>query len=120
MKTILIIEDDADNHALFRDALRDSGYRPTLISDIPPIGFVATLNPALILLDYWAGSQLSRELCMHLKADPGTKHIPLILVSAHENGGHIAHNTIADAFVFKPCTIADFVRAIQQVLTKQQ
>jgi DNA-binding response OmpR family regulator len=58
--------------------------------------------PDLILLDVLLSGEDGRELCQQLKSNVKTKHIPVVLFSAHFNAHHIAMESGADDFLAKP------------------
>jgi DNA-binding response OmpR family regulator len=80
---ILIVDDEPANLRLLSDMLVDQGYQVRLA----PSGKLALMNvrttpPDLILLDIRMPGLSGFEVCEQLKADPQTRAIPVIFVSA--------------------------------------
>jgi len=82
---ILIVEDDPKNLKLVRDTLRVKGYR-TLEAGTGEEGvhLARDQQPALILMDIQLAGISGVEAFRHIRADPATRTIPVIAVTASE------------------------------------
>ncbi|MDX9958651.1 MAG: response regulator [Spirochaetia bacterium] len=82
--SILTIDDNPETLALLVKLLGNEGYR-VLPADSGQLGLsaAASQQPDLILLDIRMPGLDGIETCRRLKADPATKHIPVILMSAY-------------------------------------
>jgi DNA-binding response OmpR family regulator len=82
---------------------------------------VARLKPHLVLLDLMMPDIDGWEVYQQMKADPQTKHIPVIVVTAKSQsidkmlGLHIAK---VDDYIAKPFGPAELLRSIEKVLAK--
>lgn len=106
MKKILVIENDPDILNILEIVLNDLGYEVIAAKNKIPIEKIIVDDPGLILLDYFLDDGHGKDLCLELKANPLTKHIPLVIMSAHFDVAQFAIESCADAFISKPFDIA--------------
>ncbi len=86
--TILVVDDTPDNITvlcallgdLYRNKIATSGERALKIARTEP-------HPDLILLDIMMPEMDGYEVCRRLKADPATRHIPVIFLTAKTQEG---------------------------------
>ena len=80
---ILIVEDNPKNLKLVRDTLQVKGYR-TIEAGTGEEGvqLARDQHPALILMDIHLPGISGEEAFHQLRADPGTRAIPIIAVTA--------------------------------------
>ena len=80
---ILIVEDNEKNRKLERDILQFHGYR-TVEADTAEEGIrlAQATPPALVLMDIQLPGMNGIEALHHLRADPRTRAIPVIAVTA--------------------------------------
>lgn len=116
---ILIIEDNEKNRKLCRDVLQVKGYR-TIESETAEGGLDLARNqsPALILMDIQLPGMDGVTAMKQLKADPNTKHIPIIAItaSAMTNNRQAMLAEGFDGYQTKPITLKDFLAEIDRVL----
>jgi len=116
---ILIIEDNEKNRKLLRDVLQVKGYA-TIESETAEEGLKLALekSPALILMDIQLPGMDGITALKHLKADPKTKAIPVIAVTAsamtHNRETMLAEGF--DGYQTKPISIKDFLQEVRRVL----
>ena len=116
---ILIIEDNEKNRKLVRDVLQVKGYQ-TLETETAEDGLRLALekSPALILMDIQLPGMDGITALKHLKADPKTKAIPVIAVTAsamtHNRETMLAEGF--DGYQTKPISIKDFLQEVRRVL----
>lgn len=81
--TLLIVDDNPNNLQVLSAILEDAGYkvRPALGGEIALRTIAASL-PDLILLDIRMPGMDGYDVCRQLKADPRTREIPVIFISA--------------------------------------
>ena len=113
-KTILIIEDDKDILDMIAYILLDDGFEVVRSQDNVSTGFVCGIAPALILLDNRLADGFGSDLCLKLKNDPSTCHIPVLLVSATEQLSKVAGDSGADGFLDKPFDLSDLVAIVRK------
>jgi len=80
---ILIVDDIPANLRLLNDMLTEQGYRvrPARNGELALMN-ARSMPPDLILLDIKMPELNGYEVCEQLKADPRTRHIPIIFLSA--------------------------------------
>ena len=116
---ILIIEDNEKNRKLVRDVLQVKGYK-TIESETAEEGLrlAAEQSPALILMDIQLPGMDGITAMKQLKADPNTKSIPIIAITASA----MTHNRTTmlaegfDGYQTKPISLKDFLGEIDRVL----
>ena len=116
---ILIAEDFEDARDLYKDYLEFSGFNvETATNGRDAIELAITLQPDLILMDasmpVLDGWQATREL----KANPATRHIPVLALTAHafDDARQEAKASGCDGFVTKPCLPDDLVAKVRATL----
>ena len=83
-KKILIVEDFDDSRQLMAHYLRRWGYAVSEAADgLEALNQTAAVHPDLILMDISMPRMDGLEATARLKADPATRHIPVVIVTAH-------------------------------------
>ena len=81
--TILIVDDTSANLELLSDVLKSSYRTKAAVSGDKALRLAVSGNPPdLILLDIMMPGMDGYEVCRRLKANPVTRHIPVIFVTA--------------------------------------
>jgi CheY-like chemotaxis protein len=116
---VLLAEDFEDARELYRDYLQFSGFDvETANNGRDAITRAVELQPDLILMDasmpVLDGWQATREL----KANPVTRHIPILALTAHafDDARREARAVGCDGFVTKPCLPDDLVTRVRAAL----
>jgi two-component system, cell cycle response regulator DivK len=116
---VLLAEDFEDARDLYRDYLEFSGFTVhTANNGREAVQQALMLQPDLILMDasmpVLDGWQATREL----KANPATRHIPILALTAHAfNDARQQANAVGcDGFVTKPCLPDELVARVRQTL----
>jgi len=118
---ILIVEDNEKNRKLMRDVLQFKGYQ-TLESETAEEGIrvAQESRPALILMDLQLPGMNGIAALGQLRADPRTKAIPVIAVTAsamtHDRERILAAGF--DGYQTKPISVKEFVEVVRQVLDR--
>ncbi len=118
---ILIVEDNDKNLKLVRDLLQVKGYR-TVESETAEEGIRLAREacPELILMDIQLPGMNGIDALKHLRADPETKQIPVIAVTASAMSQDREKIMAAgfDGYQRKPLEIKEFLEAVRQALDK--
>lgn len=113
-KKILVADDDPAILHSVKMLLEDEGYQVTTAVGDTTAQEVEKHLPDLILLDIWMSGMDGRDICKHLKSQPSTKLIPIIMISAHADTEKIAKESGADDYVTKPFDIFKLLEKIEQ------
>lgn len=113
-KKIVVIEDNHEILELLGFILENEDYEVLASLNAEPIKNLEEINPHLILLDENLGEDKGHQLCLAIKANPGTSHLPVILISAVSNLPEIARKCKADNYIAKPFLIEDLLNLVKQ------
>jgi DNA-binding response OmpR family regulator len=112
--TILIIEDDRDTLDILSYLAEALQIQVFPCSDVLTLEEIEAIAPSLILLDHWINGKLGGSLCKAIKSNPATSHIPVAIVSAHNDIIRIAKDCGADSYLNKPFDIDDLTAIIEK------
>ena len=118
---ILIVEDNEKSRRLLRDVLRAKGYQ-TIESDTAEEGIRLAQHalPALVLMDIQLPGINGMEARTQLKANPKTRLIPVVAVTAsamlHDRSDIDAAGF--DAFQSKPIDINEILKLVRDLIDK--
>jgi DNA-binding response OmpR family regulator len=116
-KKILVVDDEPDILEFLQEILEDEGYTVTTTDKGE---YAENLHngglPQLILLDMLLSGKDGREIARHLKKHDETKHIPVIMFSAHPSAEEAARLAGADDFLAKPFEIDELLAKITQYI----
>lgn len=117
-QSILIVDDDMDILEPLELLLRSEGYRvDTTAKAAQTYEKVEKFRPSLILLDVLMSGEDGRTICRKLKAQKTTKHIPVVMMSAHPTAEQDSDGSGADDFIAKPFDLETLMRLIKKHLT---
>jgi two-component system alkaline phosphatase synthesis response regulator PhoP len=105
MTRILIIQDSPSINAMLRFRLESEGFSADAIETGEEGIDQAKRSPyQLILLDYKLPGMNGDEVCRVLKREDRTKHIPIVLISAQDEGKlkRLVQETGADGYIGLP------------------
>jgi two-component system cell cycle response regulator DivK len=116
---ILLVEDNDNNRLLVRDVLQASGYRVVEATSAEDgLRMAAEQQPALILMDIQLPGMNGIEALQRLRADPGTRGIPVIAVTASAMTQDRRQIMAAgfDGYQPKPISVKGFLQAVREIL----
>ncbi|HLY68378.1 MAG TPA: response regulator [Puia sp.] len=114
---ILIVEDNPDILELYSIMLRHNNYEVLgrdHIAEIKPV--IRNYLPQVIILDMLLSGLDGLDICRQIKDDPTTRHIPVVMVSAHSSGLEKSVEVGADFFLAKPFDMAAFLDTISRAI----
>ena len=116
---ILIVDDEANARTALAELLRDEGYVVEMAAD----GFKALpkleeFSPDLLLTDLKMPGLDGIELTQRLKADPATRHIVILALTAYAMKGDEAKMRAAgcDGYIAKPIDVASFATQVRSFI----
>ncbi len=118
---ILAVDDEIDILNLLRYNLVNAGFAFTPAEDGPEaLELAKKMLPDLILLDLMLPNMEGNEVLRRLKADPATRRIPVIMLTARgeEIDRVIGLELGADDYIVKPFSPRELVLRIKAVLRK--
>lgn len=110
-----MVEDDADPLDLVEMILRQNGFVVIKANREVSIREIAGIKPSLAIFDVLLPFGLGTEMCLAMKNDPMTSHIPVMLYSAGTNLRALAEASHADAYLAKPFDIEELIRLARQL-----
>src|SRR5438477_6388346 len=118
-KRILIVEDEKDVVDLLTLNLRKAGGFVVSIATDGAAGLAKAREgkPAFIILDLMLPKMPGLEVCKILKCDPGTRHIPIMMLTAkaEEIDRIVGLEFGADDYVTKPFSLREVVVRIRAI-----
>ena len=118
---IVLIEDNERNRKLARDVLTHQGYRVADAESAEDgLALVARERPSLILMDIHLPGIDGIEALRRLRADAGTRDIPVLAVTAsamtHDRQKILAAGF--DGYQSKPISVRPFLAAVRETLDR--
>ncbi len=115
MNKILVVDDDQDILKVVEIVLSMNNFKVETISKWEHIyNSIRSFSPDLILLDVALGSADGREICKQIKKSDDTKHIPVILFSAHYDLVNNIQEYMANGLVTKPFETSYLLETIRK------
>ncbi|MBB3055368.1 response regulator [Mucilaginibacter gotjawali] len=109
MKTLLIFENDTDTVDIITSLYEYSTFNVVKSARKLSIDEIAHINPNIIILDHLLDDGFGGDLCLEIKMNSSTKHIPIILYSASNHVEQLATTNFANAFISKPFDLYYFI-----------
>ena len=119
--TILVVEDEAPLLTLLRYNLEKQGFRVEEAADgQEALLRVAEARPDLVLLDWMLPALSGIEVCRQLRRRPGTRDLPIIMVTARteDQDAVRALDTGADDYIAKPFAMEALLARIRALLRR--
>jgi two-component system, cell cycle response regulator DivK len=117
--TVLLVEDNEDNRAIYTTILRHCGHSVAEASTGEEgIRLARELRPGVILMDVAMPGIDGWEATRRLKADPATAAIPVIALTAHAmaDDRRRASEVGCDAYLAKPVEPRRVVQEVERLL----
>lgn len=116
---VLVVDDNEANRLLLQELLEHQGHQVLLASNgVEALESAATNLPDLMLLDVNMPRIDGLEVCRRLRADPATRALPIILVTALSERAHRLEGIAAGAndYLTKPIDRADLLLRVGNAL----
>jgi two-component system cell cycle response regulator DivK len=117
--TILIVEDDEDSRYVYGIVLEDHGFSVAMArSGDEGLRLARETRPHAILMDVSIPGMDGWTVTQRLKADPETRDIPVIIITAHAFPEDVARarQVGCDSFLTKPCEPRRVLEEVLKVL----
>lgn len=123
-QTILVVNDAPDHLEMMRVLLEKAGYRVlTALDGRDGVSLATTRRPDLVISDVNMPGLSGIELCRRLRAEPGTRLLPIMLVSAERLGSVNAVEGLragADDYLEAPYDPFHMVGKVVRLLERKQ
>lgn len=121
-QSIILADDDRDDHDFFREALKE--IRPRIRLDVVDDGQELLLSlqhyvPDMVFLDLDMPMKNGLECVREIRTNPATRDLPVVVFSFTSRLVNIdtAYAMGADLFFIKPSTFGDLKSALQALLS---
>ncbi|MEK7384108.1 MAG: response regulator [Elusimicrobiota bacterium] len=118
-KKIMTVDDEPFLIEMLKITLVDAGFEVIAVSEgTKVVSKAREEKPDLISLDVNMPDKDGLEICKELKADPATRHIPVIFLSAFTQDADIQKGLAAGAaqYLTKPLSMINYVALIKRTL----
>ena len=119
---ILYIEDNDDNVYMLRNRLARAGFTIVVATDgTAGVAMTASEHPDLVLMDLTLPDIDGAEATRRIKADPATRHIPVLALTANAMSGDREKALAAgcDDFDTKPVDLPRLLGKIRALAPRQ-
>ncbi|HET7056721.1 MAG TPA: response regulator, partial [Thermomicrobiales bacterium] len=118
---VAIVEDQAAIAELLYDVLEDAGYAPVITSSpVNAAAEIAEFEADIVLLDIMMPRKDGWEVLDELRAEPATRDVPVILMSAVCRDGYSEYyasvSLRAEAYFVKPFAMGAMLSRIRELL----
>ncbi|MGK7928503.1 MAG: response regulator transcription factor [Spirulina sp.] len=121
MSKVLVVEDSLAQRQMISELLKSSGLTVEVASN--GVEALDQINkkkyePDIVVLDIVMPQMNGYELCRRLKADPKTKHVPVVMCSSkgEEFDRYWGMRQGADAYIAKPFQPKELIGTVKQLL----
>ncbi len=121
MPSVLVIDDERDLLSLLDFNLRGAGFETLLATTgEEALSLLRRRVPDIIVLDLMLPDISGTEVCRQMKADPRTRHIPVVMLTAkgEEVDRVVGFELGADDYVTKPFSVRELVLRLKSVLRR--
>src|SRR5947209_7634116 len=116
-KKIWVVDDDESILEVLQIVLESAGYEvQTSLNGESLLHLGNQRLPDLVLLDVLLSGADGREICKNLKSRENTRHIPVILLSAHSDASKASNGSGANAFLAKPFDVDALIKVVEEHL----
>ncbi len=116
---VLLIEDEPNIAEAIRFLLGRQGWEVSVLGDgRAALVAVARRRPDLVILDLMLPGMSGMDVLLHLRADPATQNLPVMMLTAKGQGRDREAATRAgvSAFMTKPFANAEMVAAVRGLM----
>jgi DNA-binding response OmpR family regulator len=114
---VLLIEDEPNIAEAIRFILARDGWRVSHLAE--GSGAIAAIRcdpPDLVILDHMLPGLSGLEILAALRADPATKDLPVMMLTARGRDRDLAELAGADRFISKPFSNAEILAEVRALM----
>ncbi|MDQ1142902.1 response regulator [Pedobacter agri] len=117
-RKIVICDDDLDIVEMLEIVLEDSNLEVITETDSRKvIELISDNHPDVILLDLWMPVITGDQVVKQIRSDNSIANIPILIMSAAQDGHQIAQEVGANGFISKPFDIDQLIERVQEFIT---
>ncbi len=128
MKTVLVLDDDADIRDVVTWKLTHAGYATQSAADgetglaMALAGDSSGVHADLVLIDWMLPGMTGIEICRRLRENPATARLPIIMLTARAQEAEIERGFAAgaDDYIVKPFSPRELLSRVQAVLGRSE
>ncbi len=121
MASVLVIDDEPDLRSLVDFNLRSAGFETVLAATgEEALSALQRRVPDVVVLDLMLPDLPGTEVCRRMKADPRTRHVPVVMLTARseEIDRIVGFELGADDYVTKPFSPRELVLRLRSILRR--
>jgi len=114
-RKVVLVDDDLDILEAIQAMLEDEGYIVVTTDRGEDVAEISRLErPNLIVLDMLLAGKDGREIAKQLKSQESTRHIPILMLSAHPRAAREAQDFAINGFLAKPFEMDELLAKVAQ------
>lgn len=114
---VLLVEDEANIAEAIRFILTRDGWRVSHLSDgAEALARVRREPPDLVILDHMLPGMSGLEVLAALRADPDTRSLPVMVLTARGRDREAAERAGADRFMSKPFSNSEILAEVRAMM----
>ncbi|MCU0825857.1 MAG: response regulator [Tabrizicola sp.] len=111
---VLLIEDEPNIAEAMRFLLTREGFRMSHLSEGDEVlARIRSDRPDLVILDHMLPGMSGLEILQALRADPDTRTLPVMMLTARGRDRELAERAGADRFISKPFSNAEILAEVR-------
>jgi twitching motility two-component system response regulator PilH len=121
VSNVLVVEDSPPQREMITNLLKENGMEVTTANDgVEALEQIKGFRPDIVVMDIVMPRMNGYELCRHLKRDPQTKEVPVVMCSTkgEDFDRHWGMKQGADAYIAKPFQPQELIGTVRQLLRK--
>ena len=114
---MLLVEDEANIAEAIRFILTRDGWRVSHLADgAEVLALVRQEPPDLVILDHMLPGMSGLEILTALRAEPATRALPVMMLTARGRDREAAERAGADRFMSKPFSNAEILAEVRAMM----
>jgi CheY-like chemotaxis protein len=117
MKTILVVDDEADVADVVMATLQDEGYRVIVASNgAEGLKCLSEAHPDLLICDVMMPFMDGTAMCQQVRNDPAYRHLPIVMASVMDEATIHVRFAGHDGFLHKPFRLSELLDIVTTLL----
>lgn len=117
-KKLLICDDDVDIIEMLEIVLDDSGFDIITETDSKKVlELISSTRPQLVLMDLWMPVISGDQILKHMREDQNLSSIPVVIMSAAQDGKEVAFKAGANGYIPKPFDIDNLMQKVNEFMS---